>query len=212
MTFEQYYIKHEVTLHITAKYLCSRIRTDFDAEDLMQESAIKAIRFWHHFDRSNFKNWFNKIMRNALIERYKSKTNKLSVLSDSFVDLSGDFGVDYAHKLVSHNLTGYSFVERDELLNLVECLPEPYCYIMLNVIEGGRQKELMRKLDMNGNTLRTKIRIARKLLARFIGERSETESRLNRFVLEDKYGRPVKSLLYKKLVNNYNSRKSVIFQ
>src|SRR5436305_12205978 len=61
-------------------------RNSEDAEDLVQESYLKAYRYYDKFEEgTNFKAWLFKIMKNTFINNYRKK-QQAPALSD-FADL-----------------------------------------------------------------------------------------------------------------------------
>jgi RNA polymerase sigma-70 factor (ECF subfamily) len=49
-------------------------RHNDDAEDLVQEAAVRAFRFFHTFEPgTNFKAWFLRILTNVYLSRYRQK-------------------------------------------------------------------------------------------------------------------------------------------
>ncbi len=65
-----------------------------DAEDLVQETMVKAYRFWDKFESgSNCRAWLFKIMTNIFINEYRSKSR--TPVSVNMDDIDDNFlGVD----------------------------------------------------------------------------------------------------------------------
>jgi len=65
--FESEALPHTDALYGTALRLC---RNERDAEDLVQDTLLRAYRFWHNFEEgTNCKAWLFKILTNTFINR-----------------------------------------------------------------------------------------------------------------------------------------------
>lgn len=72
--FEGKIITHMDSLYNTA---LSMTNSRQDAEDLVQEAALRAYRFYDTFDPdTNFKAWLFTILRNVFINRYRKKVRE----------------------------------------------------------------------------------------------------------------------------------------
>src|SRR5574342_422600 len=72
--FEQLAMPHADALLRTALRMT---RNSFDAEDLVQETYLKAYRFFDHFERgTNIRAWLFKIMTNLFINSYRDKAKR----------------------------------------------------------------------------------------------------------------------------------------
>lgn len=50
------------------KRMTFRSGTEWDAEDIVQEAYVRAVKYFASFDNRNFDSWFNTILNNALRE------------------------------------------------------------------------------------------------------------------------------------------------
>lgn len=69
-------LKEDVLRHIDSLYNAAlgMTRNKEDAEDLVQEAALRAYRFYHKFRQgSNFKAWIITILRNTYINEYRKR-------------------------------------------------------------------------------------------------------------------------------------------
>ena len=57
------------------------------AEDLVQETLLRAFRFWHKFEQgTNIKAWLFRIQTNIFINRYRKRQTEQKVMDDRQVD------------------------------------------------------------------------------------------------------------------------------
>src|SRR5580700_10668305 len=58
-------------------------KNERDAEDLVQDTCMRAYRFFDKFERgTNIKAWLFKILTNTFINRYRRKVKERSVVDD----------------------------------------------------------------------------------------------------------------------------------
>src|SRR5262245_25250426 len=79
--FQRTALEHMDSLYSTALRLCSHEK---DAEDLVQDTYLKALRFREKFqDGTNLKAWLFKILTNTFINKYRRKVRERRILDDS---------------------------------------------------------------------------------------------------------------------------------
>src|ERR1041384_6743328 len=75
--FEREALPHLAALHGTALRLT---RNERDAEDLVQDTVLRAYRYWSKFQAgTNCKAWLFKILSNTFINRYNAKKRDLEL-------------------------------------------------------------------------------------------------------------------------------------
>ncbi len=80
--FESLTIGHLDPLYSAALRLTKNER---DAEDLVQDTYLRAYRFFDKFERgTNIKAWLFKILTNTFINRYRRKAKERAVAEDEF--------------------------------------------------------------------------------------------------------------------------------
>src|SRR5258705_9544369 len=104
-------------------------RNSEDAEDLVQETYLKAYRYYDKFEEgTNFKAWLFKIMKNTFINNYRKK--QLAPAFSDFADIEESF-----ESQVSDEATGQIKNPEAELLEIVldedvqralDALPQDY--------------------------------------------------------------------------------------
>ncbi len=160
--------QNEAVVHLNSLYnyaLHITMNPD-DAEDLVQETYLKAYRFFNSFERgTNCKAWLFKILKNNYINRFR-KNSKEPVKVD--YDLIKDFyhsikdtrndtsesDSDYFHSLL-----------HEEVYQALMSLPEEFReVIQLCDIEGFTYEEIANMVDSPIGTVRSRLYRGRKLL------------------------------------------------
>ena len=119
-----------------------------DAEDLVQETYLRAFRFIDGFEPgTNLKAWLFKILTNIFINRYRVAARQPQV------DYLGDNQEFYLYRKVrepgspplseSAEEAALSQLGRQEIIKAIDGLPEPYRLAVILVdVEGFSYKEI----------------------------------------------------------------------
>ncbi|WP_316809107.1 RNA polymerase sigma factor [Pedobacter agri] len=130
-----------------------------DANDLIQETMIKAIRFSAGFkEGTNVKGWLYTIMRNTFINDYRKITKTQSVISQQ-EELTS---VHLMHS-ATHNQVDGRFAMRD-IKRAIGNLPETLSAPFVRYVEGYKYHEIAIELNLPIGTVKTHIHEARKRL------------------------------------------------
>ena len=143
-------------------------RSEADAEDLVQETYIRAFRFRDQFTPgTNLKAWLFRILTNAFINTYRRKQAQPEFTELADVD---EFSL---YKRMSDLKTGSSPNPETEFLNgivdtevkdaLAE-LPEKFRQVVLLDVEGFSYKEIADMLDIPIGTVMSRLHRGRKFL------------------------------------------------
>lgn len=139
----------------------------FEAEDVVQETYLQAFTHLDDFlGKSSLSTWLSRITINVALTRIRSNHRlKRSGLSDGqFVEVQiASLPTDKT------SIDPERSVAQRQILQLVEsaadALPEPYRIVfMARVIEGLSIEETAALLDINMNTVKTRLHRARKLI------------------------------------------------
>lgn len=126
-----------------------------DAEDVMQESFIKAFQKIHQFKGDvTFGAWLKRIVINKSIDFLKSKRQKLVELDESYMSLEehDDWSVDKKITL-------------DQVKKAIAELPEKYKYVvMMFLMEGYDHDEISQVLNITSSACRTRLSRGKGLL------------------------------------------------
>jgi len=137
-----------------------------DADDLVQETYLKAYRFIDKYDEgTNAKAWLFKILKNAYINEYRKRVKQPTK-------------VDYEEIVAYHDtdddhISGYSDLREeiflhmmgDEVTSAINSLPIDFrTVILLCDIEGFTYEEIASIIDVPIGTVRSRLFRARNLL------------------------------------------------
>ncbi len=145
-------------------------RNAADAEDLVQETYLKAYRAWDSFQQgTNLKAWLYRILTNTFINSYRSKKRRPD---ETDMDEVEDLYLYRRLGGLEAAQTGRS--AEDEVLDLftetdvkdaVESLPEVFrMAVLLADVEGFSYKEIAEILDIPIGTVMSRLHRGRKAL------------------------------------------------
>lgn len=119
-----------------------------DAEDVLQESFIKAFQRIHQFKGEvTFGAWLKRIVVNSSIDFLKSKHQKTMELDESYMHIADDESWDVKEG-----------VNIEEVKKKIEELPGKYKYVVqLFLVEGYDHKEISEILDISETASRTRL-------------------------------------------------------
>jgi RNA polymerase sigma-70 factor (ECF subfamily) len=143
-------------------------RNQSDAEDLVQETYLKAFRSYGSFETgSNLKAWLFRILTNTFINTYRAKQRR-----PQESDLGSVEDLFLYKRLPS--LAGLSESAEEQLLDLfpaaevreaIENLPETFLLpMLLNDVEGFSYKEVAEILDIPIGTVMSRLHRGRKTM------------------------------------------------
>ncbi|MCZ6818803.1 MAG: sigma-70 family RNA polymerase sigma factor [Calditrichaeota bacterium] len=143
-------------------------RNQLDAEDLVQETALKAFRYFEKFDRgTNFRAWVFRILTNNFINTYRrDKKQPTKVEIDNVSFKLQDKGSGFWDVLDnSDNKYDYSDVFDDEINAAIDKLPDEYrLVVLLADVESLRYKEIAEAIEKPIGTVMSRLHRGRKML------------------------------------------------
>jgi RNA polymerase sigma-70 factor, ECF subfamily len=157
--------------HMRAAYNLARwlVRNDHDAEDIVQESFLKAYKAQESFRGSEARTWMLSIVRNTAIDflrRYK--TSATTTLSEPGYEPK-DESPDPERVLLQQT-------RRDRVRQAISHLePDFREPIVLREIEGMSYKEIAAVLDIPMGTVMSRLSRARNLLLLELGGSKEVQ-------------------------------------
>lgn len=144
-------------------------RNPADAEDLVQETMLRAYRAFERFEEgTNLKAWLYRIMTNAYINTYRKRQREPQKVSTDEVE---DFDLYQELKLhgsqfdeTPERIVLDSLVDSD-ILQAIEELPEQFrLAVMLSDIEGFSYAEMADIMDVPMGTVMSRLHRGRKAL------------------------------------------------
>ncbi len=137
-----------------------------DAEDLVQETFLKAYRFIDKYDEgTNAKAWLFRILKNAFINEYRKKSKAPQAVDIDQANLLKDEdekafkGFNDLREEMFQNMMG------DEITNAINTLQEDFrTVILLCDVEDFTYEEIATILEIPIGTVRSRLHRARNLL------------------------------------------------
>lgn len=127
-----------------------------EAEDLLQETLLRAIENRHKYNDSNFKGWLYTIMHNTYLNICQAKSYRytLSLSEEKTTDK-----IDHEDRLLINN--EYDLKEIQKIINQ---LPEHFRIVLTMRLAGFKYQEIADKLGISINLVKTRIFYAKKKL------------------------------------------------
>jgi RNA polymerase sigma-70 factor, ECF subfamily len=163
--FESLALAHLDPLYSAALRLTKNER---DAEDLVQDTCMRAYRFFDKFERgTNMKAWLFKILTNTFINRYRRKVKERSVVEGAEREAVHE-------RFVSRDATDFAanpeqyFFDRllsDDVLRAIDSLPIDFrLVVILADLQEFSYKEIAEILECPVGTVMSRLFRGRKLL------------------------------------------------
>lgn len=158
----------EAVPHLDAVYNFALRMTgdEDDADDLVQETYLKAFRFFDKFEKgTNCKAWLFRILKNSFINDYRKTTkepNKVDYddIQNFYENIKAD-EVETQH----YEEDAFSNLLDDEISKAISELPEDFrTVVILSDIEGFTYEEIADFVDIPVGTVRSRLHRARKML------------------------------------------------
>jgi RNA polymerase sigma-70 factor (ECF subfamily) len=163
--FQAEVVGHVPSLLAFARRLC---RNEAEAEDLVQDTVIKAIRARKQFQPgTHLKAWLIKILRNAFINRYHRTAVERSLTHGPVADPVADGWMSHASVRAMRDPEAFAFRPelREALVAAIDRLPRDFREVVLLAdAEGLSYREVSDVLDCPMGTVMSRLHRARRLL------------------------------------------------
>ena len=137
-----------------------------DADDLLQETYLKAFRFFDKFEAgTNIKAWLYRIMKNSFINDYRKNGKEPDKID--YEDVQNFYENIKVSEVKANHFEEdvYSNMLDDNISGALNSLPEDFrTVIILSDIEGYTYDEIADFIDIPVGTVRSRLHRARKML------------------------------------------------
>ncbi len=150
-----------------------------DAEDLLQETLLRAFRFFDKFESGTHpKAWLYRIMRNTSINNYRKSLREIETDPSENVELkSATPLIDIFRKVRDPQQALSNKYLMDEVRNVLKKLPSEFRdTLILCLVEGYSYKEVAEKMKCPIGTIMSRIHRARKILQKELENHFESFS------------------------------------
>jgi RNA polymerase sigma-70 factor, ECF subfamily len=161
--FEREALPH---MGILYNYALRMTNNSADADDLLQETYLKAYRFWEKYEQgTNIRAWLFRIMKNSYINRYRKETKEPDMVD--YDEVRGYYNTVRGESAGANDLQESLFgnLLDDEVAKAVASLPEDFrTVVILCDIEGMTYEEIAEMVDCPLGTVRSRLHRGRNLL------------------------------------------------
>jgi RNA polymerase sigma-70 factor (ECF subfamily) len=156
---------HQQAFHLALRLTGSRS----DAEDLVQESYIRAFRFFHRYDRGlPFTSWLYRIMTNAHIDEMRRKGRlRTGSLDEPHPETGTTWDVP-DDSASPEKLLLSDQMEAEVQEGLLKMTPDFRIAVLLADMEGLSYEEIAEVMNTSIGTVRSRIHRGRKQLRGFL--------------------------------------------
>jgi RNA polymerase sigma-70 factor (ECF subfamily) len=165
--FEQVALPHADALY---NFALKMTRSRKDAEDLVQDTFLRAFRFFHRFEPgTNCRAWLFRILKNTYINSYRKVKRTPDHVDfgqvEEYYDTVASDDILKRHKTPEEELLDGSLDHR--VAEAVASLPEEYReVVLLNFVEDLSYKEISEALEIPMGTVMSRLHRGRKILQR----------------------------------------------
>ena len=129
------------------------------ADDLFQDTMVKAIRYYDHFkEGTNIRGWLFTIMRNTFINDYRRDVRKNALITQE-EDISSAHLLQSSSRNAAEGKFAMADIQRT-LAKLPKCYYDPF----MRYFEGYKYHEIAEELAIPIGTIKTRIHMARVIL------------------------------------------------
>jgi RNA polymerase sigma-70 factor, ECF subfamily len=178
--FEALTLEHMDALYGAALRLT---RAPKDAEDLVQDTYLKAFRFFDSFEKgTNIKAWLFKIQTNTFINRYRRKVKEREVAETPAEDIVLDrfVSADQVRALQDPENDFFSKLLSDEVIEALDQVPVDFrMVVILADIQGFSYKEIAEIVGCPVGTVMSRLFRGRRILQKHLYDYAIREGVIN---------------------------------
>jgi len=165
VSFNELALEHLEALY---GYAMALTRAPAEAEDLLQETYLRAVKaFGHLAPDSKMKPWLFVIMRNTWLNELRRRRNRPGMVE---LDPDDDNILQWRNRLIDDpHLIYLRKLEREEIREAIESLPlQSREIVVLRDIEGFSYQEIATMLECPAGTVMSRLSRARDRLRRLL--------------------------------------------
>jgi RNA polymerase sigma-70 factor (ECF subfamily) len=158
--FEKEALPHSSLLY---NYALRMTNNTADAEDLLQETFLKAYRFWDQYEQgTNIRAWLFRILKNSFINRYRKESKEPETVD--FNDVQNYYTV-LKGGAAEKEQNWFAGLLTDDVAKAIADLPDDFrTVVILCDIEGLTYEEIADFVSVPLGTVRSRLHRGRKLL------------------------------------------------
>ena len=143
-------------------YIHARVHSREVAEDLVQETLLRASRTLATENIANIEGWLFRVARNGIADYFRGSKDQVEWRDDEHGEAAQDDAIHKEERELLHELTAY-------VRGVVESLAEPYrSALLLTEYEGLTQKELAERAGITLSAAKSRVQRARAEVKRVI--------------------------------------------
>jgi RNA polymerase sigma-70 factor (ECF subfamily) len=169
----------EALVHLDSLYAHAMrlTRTQADAEDLVQDTFVRALRFYDRFERgSNLKAWLLRIQFNGFVNKYRRNVKEHSANEAMTLEPGSEATLGRAalRSLLDPQATALAPMLAKEIQAALAQLPEEHrSVVLLADVEELSYKEIAEVLGCPIGTVMSRLHRARKALQERLSDQAE---------------------------------------
>jgi len=171
--FETEFLPHADALKTFAYHLAYN---DEDANDLVQETYLKAYRFIDKYhEGTNAKAWLFKILKNGYINEYRKKSKRPTKVDFEEIVAYHDTDDDRVTGYMDLRAEIFQYMMGDEVTTAINALPVDFrTVILLCDVEDFTYAEISKIIDIPIGTVRSRLFRARNMLKETLKKYAES--------------------------------------
>lgn len=161
--FEREALPHADLLY---NYALRMTNNEADAQDLLQETYLKAYRFWDKYEQgTNIRAWLFRILKNTFINRYRKESRAPETVEYDDVQSVYTPGRAASGESGGSSEALFNNLLDDDVAKAVADLPDDFrTVVILCDIEGLTYEEIADFVDVPLGTVRSRLHRGRRLL------------------------------------------------
>ena len=171
---KQHDFNEEILPHLDAiyNYALKLTTNENDAEDLVQDTIVKAYRFFSSYEKgTNAKGWLFRILKNSYINNYRKLSKQPSRVDYDEIEPFYETIRSEQSSTTDLEQTMFDQMMDDPVTIALQKLPEDFrTVVLLCDIEGFSYEEIANMLDVPIGTIRSRLHRGRNLLKVELGE------------------------------------------